>query len=218
MADFIIIPRMTGTIIENVIHMRENLSSFGVLKTNFLYLNESTVQHVRFKFDDLNCTPIEISNVRDHKKLSKLFFSDQLSETDNIVYEIGLTPQKNMVRKSDGSVSAKMFYFFDVLKSVEKSDYKTELYENEYIYDLLDNFVNRHLHMILNFEKSKPNHPQLLTYEMSGYCAYVPIPEKTTRLFLIDAFEWRIWATLFGSIVAGALVWRFYKVWDNFES
>lgn len=142
----------------------------------------------------------------------RVFQTDRLKDFHGSKYQIGFLAQKD-ITKSETSEKflAEIFYFFDILKGKQNSSYDQLFYEFD-VNKLLKAFYSNKLDIILNMDAPTPNVQKLYTYSTVSYCAFIPIPEKSSPMPLIDAFEWRIWVAFVISVLVMGIVWQLYKV------
>lgn len=141
-------------------------------------------------------------------------FSDvSISQLNNYSFKIGFQDQKNIRAMDDGTYRAKLLHFFDIVNQKLNSRVSLLRYEKNETKQMNYDFTNKQIDMLLSFVPPKPNLPRLFSYDSNAYCGIVPIPkESPSYLMIFEAFEWRIWATFIGSVIAMGLVWQLFRV------
>lgn len=192
-----------------------NFHILGIFNIVFLYYDENNFIRIAYFNVGIEIIFLTPPNKNRNELLRVPFQSNFKNLTAERPYSIGYRPQKNLKINPNGSVMAKIFYFFDILKKSQNSDYKVIRFSNHK--DISTNLSQKIVEMVLNFDPPKPNLPALLTYDTSAYCAYVPIPKSQLQFPLLDAFEWRIWVALTLCVFIMALVWKLFKVRKSFR-
>lgn len=181
-------------IVNSAIILSDNDENF-----NFLY-------HDRFQDNFFK------SKIGNESAPERVFQNDRLKDFHGSKYQIGLLAQKDITKSAtSGKFVAEIFYFFDILKDKQNSSYDQLFFEFD-ANKLFKAFYSNKLDIILNMNLPKIGGQKLFTYTTVAYCALIPIPEKSSPMPLIDAFEWRIWVALVISVLVMGIVWELYKV------
>lgn len=143
---------------------------------------------------------------------SKTLFADKLCDMNGYRYKIIAYDQAPRVEIINNQAHSYMFYFLNVLRTVQNSNYHLiflhdrSYLEQYWIYRKMDLTINTGVML-------EASEPKLLTYETEGYCALIPIPPKTSlfKIIFIEPFDGLTWMLFALSIVSCVAVFWIFR-------
>ncbi|CAG9810321.1 unnamed protein product [Chironomus riparius] len=142
---------------------------------------------------------------------SAQLFPDKLKDMAGYPYKIPVIIQPPLVQIRGKQIRSPMIHF---LKDVsEKQNAGIQFTIQPDGAHLGKSWETRQMHLTINTAASFDNpEPKLINYEKRGFCALIPIPQKTLtfRIMIIMPFDYLIWAPLVLSIAGSFAVWWLY--------
>ncbi|KAL7014262.1 hypothetical protein ACKWTF_015834 [Chironomus riparius] len=143
---------------------------------------------------------------------SNALFADKLKNMKGFQYKIIAYAQPGRVIINYQTIKSYMLSFLDIIKTAQNSTYHIIILHD---YSLIDQYwLKRVMDLTINTAVVLDRRePKLLTYEIEGYCALVPILPKTTlfQIIFIRPFDELTWMFLALSIVSSVAVFYLFR-------
>lgn len=184
-----------------------SLSSHSILNYAILYESKNIIMCIFMETVKGNLiATADISNSQD-------IFYDKLKNLYGLAYKIPLCSEPPRVYFHNREVKSAMMTFMTVVAKLQNAVIKLYLLDD--CFEILKFWKNRWMDLSLNtaISVSDASDPKLLTYEESGFCALIPLPQKKslTQVIFTEPFDIYTWLCLLLSIVSSAVVWRMFR-------
>jgi len=139
-------------------------------------------------------------------------FPDKLKDMAGYRYKIPIVDQPPIVQIKGNQVKSPMIRFLKEVSKIQNASLELNVIPSGRYFSKL--WQTRQMHLTPNTAATFDNlEPKLINYEKRGFCALVPIPEKTLtfRLMIIMPFDYLIWLPFVVSITASVAVWWMYR-------